>query len=76
MPSTSDICIRAAELSDHDQLLCLRLALWPKSSAEDHARELALTLEGNAPVTMPLVIFVAEASDGIVGFLEIDWRAS
>ena len=39
MPSTSDICIRAAEL-DYDQLLCLRLSLWPKSFAEEHDREL------------------------------------
>jgi aminoglycoside 6'-N-acetyltransferase I len=51
-------------------------ALWPKSPAEEHARELTAILEGNAPVTMPLVILVAEASDGtLVGFLEADLRS-
>ena len=72
----SDICIRLAQLSDRDQLARLREALWPKSSAEEHARELTLILEGEAPVTMPLVVLVAEASDRILaGFLEVDLRS-
>src|ERR1700751_5903382 len=76
MGSMSDICIRLAQLSDCDQLVRLRAALWPKSSAEEHARELIPILQGRAPVTMPLIIFVAEASDGILaGFLEVDLRS-
>ncbi len=76
MGSVSDICIRLAQLSDRDQLLCFREALWPKTSAEEHARELTLILEGKAPVTMPLIILVAEASDRILaGFLEVDLRS-
>ena len=72
----SDICIRLAQLSDRDQLVRLLEALWPKTSAEEHARELTLILEGKAPVTMPLIILVAEASDRILtGFLEIDLRS-
>jgi len=35
-------------------------ALWPKTSAEEHAQELTLILEGKAPVTLPLIILVAE----------------
>src|SRR5882757_189891 len=35
----SDICIRLAQLSDREQLVRLREALWPKPSAEEHARE-------------------------------------
>jgi hypothetical protein len=74
MASVSDICIRLAQLSDRDQLVRLREALWPTSSADEHARELTLILEGKAPVTMPLIILVAEASDQILaGFLEIDF---
>ena len=47
-----------------------------KSSAEEHARELTLILEGKAPVTMPLIILVAEASDRtLAGFLEVDLRS-
>jgi len=76
MGSVSDTSIRLAQLSDRDQLVCLRKALWPKSSAEEHARELTLILEGKAPVTMPLVISVAEARDRtLAGFLEIDLRS-
>ena len=72
----SDICIRLAQLSDRDQLVCLREALWPKSSAEEHARELTPILEGKAPVTMPLIILVAEASNRkLAGFLEVDLRS-
>jgi aminoglycoside 6'-N-acetyltransferase I len=76
MDSVSEIRIRAAQLSDHDQLTRLREALWPETSAEDHAQELALILEGTAPVTTPLIIFVAETGDGmVVGFLEVDLRS-
>lgn len=71
----SDICIRLAQLSDRDQLVRLHEALWPKTSAEEHARELTLILEGKAPVTMPLIILLAEASDRIAGFLEVDLRS-
>jgi aminoglycoside 6'-N-acetyltransferase I len=72
----SDTRIRLAQSTDHEALLRFRLALWPDSSAEEHARELAAVLEGNAPVTLPLVIFVAEASDhSLVGFLEVDLRS-
>jgi aminoglycoside 6'-N-acetyltransferase I len=76
MGSVSDTRIRLAQLADRDQLLHMRQALWPKPSAEEHARELTLILEGKAPVTMPLIILVAEASDRIVaGFLEVDLRS-
>jgi aminoglycoside 6'-N-acetyltransferase I len=51
-------------------------ALWPKFSAEEHAQELRLILEGKAALTMPLTILVAEASDGrLVGFVEVDLRS-
>ena len=71
----SDICIRLAQLSDRDQLVRLHEGLWPKTSAEEHARELTLILEGKAPVTMPLIILVAEAGHRIAGFLEVDLRS-
>jgi aminoglycoside 6'-N-acetyltransferase I len=71
----SDICVRLAQLSDRDQLVRMHEALWPKTSAQEHARELTLILEGKAPVTMPLIILVAEASDRIAGFLEVDLRS-
>jgi len=71
-----EIRIRLAQPSDHDQLVPLLVALWPDSAAEEHARELTEILQGKARVTMPLIILVAETSDGtLVGFLEVDLRS-
>jgi aminoglycoside 6'-N-acetyltransferase I len=70
------IHVRLAHLSDREQLLQMRVALWPKSSVEEHALELDAILEGRPPVTMPLVILVAEANDRtLAGFLEVDLRS-
>ena len=76
MVAVCNVQIRPAQVSDLDQLARLCWALWPKSSAEEHAQELRLILGGKAVLTMPLTIFVAEASDGmLVGFLEVDLRS-
>lgn len=78
MVLVDSIQIRTAHLSDLDQLAPLCEALWPKSSAEEHAQELRLILGGKAALvlTMPLIIFVVEANDGtLVGFLEVDLRS-
>jgi aminoglycoside 6'-N-acetyltransferase I len=78
MVPLDNVQIRPAQASDLDQLARLCEALWPKSSAEEHSQELRLILGGKAALvlTMPLTIFVAEGSDGIlVGFLEVDLRS-
>ena len=70
--------IRPAHLSDFDQLAHLCEALWPSSSAAEHAQELRLILEGNAALvlTMPIEIFVADApGETLVGFVEVDLRS-
>ena len=72
----SEICIRPAQMSDRDQLARMCEALWPKASAEEHARELTLILQGKPVVTLPLIILVADAGDGtLAGFLEVDLRS-
>jgi aminoglycoside 6'-N-acetyltransferase I len=54
----------------------MRAALWPESSAEEHAEELELVLSGKFPGTMPQVILAAQASDGtLAGFLEAGLRS-
>jgi aminoglycoside 6'-N-acetyltransferase I len=73
-----NIQVRPARLPDLDQLAPMLQALWPQASLEEHAQELRLLLggEANRVLTMPLIIFVAEASDGtLVGFLEVDLRS-
>lgn len=68
--------IRLAQPSDRDPLSRLRHALWPESSAADHAVELAQILAGKPLGILPLVIFVAQSIDGtLVGFIEAGLRS-
>ena len=70
-----DISVRFARREDREQLARLRAALWPESSAEEHAEELSLILAGRPPGRMPLVVLIAEAEDGtLAGFLEAGLR--
>jgi aminoglycoside 6'-N-acetyltransferase I len=72
----ADFQIRLAELSDIPQLSRLREALWPESSAEEHAGELAQIVAGKIPAILPMVIFVAAAPAGaLLGFLEVGMRS-
>jgi aminoglycoside 6'-N-acetyltransferase I len=72
----ADFQTRLAQLSDIPQLSQLREILWPDSSAEKHAAELAQILAGNIPSILPMVIFVAAAPDGaLLGFLEVGLRS-
>lgn len=73
-----DVQIRPASPGDLGQLAPLREALWPDSSAAEHALELAAILAGKPPGILPLVVFVAESSDrpaALVGFLEVGLRS-
>jgi aminoglycoside 6'-N-acetyltransferase I len=68
--------IRVAVASDRKQLARLFEALWPESSAEEHAPELALILEGKQQGNLPLAVFVAEEADGaLLGFIEVGLRS-
>ena len=71
----SAVLIRPARACDCSEISQMRAALWPESSAEEHARELQPILEGTASFPFPLVNFVAEASGQLIGFLEVDLRS-
>jgi aminoglycoside 6'-N-acetyltransferase I len=76
MSIASEILVRQAQSRDRDDLVRMRTALWPDSSAEEHDREVIAILEGRAALTMPLIILVAETSERhVVGFLEVDLRS-
>ena len=78
MVAVDQVQIRPARITDVEQLAQMCEALWPKSSAEEHARELKLLLGGKSALvlTMPLIIFVAEeGEDRLIGFLEVDLRS-
>ena len=70
------IHIRLANPSDQSTLAALFHALWPEGPVDEHSRELEAILSGNPPGTLPLVVFVAEASDkSLLGFLEVGLRS-
>jgi aminoglycoside 6'-N-acetyltransferase I len=70
-----DVLIRPACAADCSQLARMRTALWPTTSAEEHAREFQPILEGTTSFPFPLENFVAEASNQLIGFLEVDLRS-
>jgi aminoglycoside 6'-N-acetyltransferase I len=71
-----NIRVRLARAEDRAALARLCEALWPDSSAEEHAGELTCKLSGRPPGTLPLAILVSEASDGwLTGFIEVGLRS-
>ncbi|HXJ91177.1 MAG TPA: GNAT family N-acetyltransferase [Candidatus Binatia bacterium] len=76
MSTVSGVSVRLAQLSDREELVRMREALWPDASAEEHEQEVIAILKGSALLTMPLIILVAETSARrVVGFLEVDLRS-
>lgn len=74
--SPSTVTVRRAQPADLQQLAPLRTALWPESLVAEHAQELSSILDGKPFGILPLVIFVAETSEGILaGFLEAALRS-
>lgn len=65
----SEVRNRLAKLSDGDQLVCMREALWPKTPAGEHARDLTDILEGKPVTTLPLIILVAEGERSRIGWV-------
>jgi len=76
MVRLNNLQIRTAALYDRVPLAHLRACLWPESSSDEHARELTAILDTTAQRVLPLIIFVAEETDGaLVGFLEAGLRS-
>jgi len=69
--------VRLADLADVAQLTPMRHALWPESSLSHHAAELTAVLTGTSPRVYPLMIFVAQETNGkLLGFLEANLRSA
>jgi aminoglycoside 6'-N-acetyltransferase I len=76
MGSGLEIRVRPGEPLDREQLLLMRLALWPELSVGEDRQELDAALSGKPMGTMPLTILVAETGDGdLVGFVEVGLRS-
>ena len=66
------LTIRSARPQDIDELAILRHALWPDSSAAEHAEELRHQLGSAA---LPLVLLAQDPDGRIIGFLEAGLRS-
>ena len=72
----AEIRVRLGVPSDGEQISRLCQELWPEASWEEHREEVIPILFGKPGATLPLVIFVAETSDGdLAGFLEVGLRS-
>jgi aminoglycoside 6'-N-acetyltransferase I len=72
----ANVAIRPAQPSDRDQLVEMRVLLWPESSAGEQRQELDASLGGGASGTLPAIHLVSLASDGsLTGFLEASLRS-
>jgi aminoglycoside 6'-N-acetyltransferase I len=69
------VIVRAARGSDLDEIAALRSRLWPESGVEEHRAEARAILAGEPRSTLPLVIFVAEEQDSLLGFVEVGLRS-
>jgi aminoglycoside 6'-N-acetyltransferase I len=70
-----DLRVRPAVPSDAEVIARQSYALWSGTPLESHLRETIATIAGKPESTMPLVIFVAEVRDRIVGFIEVGLRS-
>ncbi len=68
--------IRPAEPRDISELASMCHGLWPESTANDHALELAPLLAGKPKGNLPLTAFLAETAQGhLAGFIEVGARS-
>jgi aminoglycoside 6'-N-acetyltransferase I len=70
------ITVRLARPADVTTLAAMCNRLWPDATLEEHARELAPVLTGQAPGSFPAIFFLAEKLNGsIIGFVEVGLRS-
>lgn len=68
--------IRPAIDEDRNQLVPLRLLLWPESSPTEELQQIQTILSTGMSGTLPAAILVAEENNGaLVGFLEVGLRS-
>ena len=68
--------VRQAEWGDISKLADMRHCLWPDTSADEHADELAAWLEGKSKGPLASTILVAQdAAFVIIGFIEAGLRS-
>jgi aminoglycoside 6'-N-acetyltransferase I len=74
-PGKPPSAVRPAVLNDAPAVGRMRALLWPESSVEEHSAEASAIVTGESGSTLPVVIFVAETSAGVAGFIEVGLRS-
>ncbi len=70
------IRVRPAKETDRDEIVAMRMLLWPGTSREENLEELDRTLSTGLYGTLPGMNLVAEDSGGhLIGFLEAGLRS-
>lgn len=69
------VSVRPASAEDAAQVLAMFRALWPTPPAREHAAHIRGLLSGTARTTLPLTLFVAEAEQQLIGFIEVGLRS-
>jgi aminoglycoside 6'-N-acetyltransferase I len=72
---TSPYSLRLAVPADLPRIIELCVALWPDEPADEVRVHMAATMDGKPRSTLPLVVFVAEFSDTLAGFIEVGLRS-
>jgi aminoglycoside 6'-N-acetyltransferase I len=68
--------VRYAQASDREELVPMRLLLWPNASIEKHRQELDLTLSRQSVPALPTATLVSLDQIGaLTGFLEVSLRS-
>jgi len=68
--------IRRVQPGDREQLVEMRVLLWPESSAEEQRGEVNAYFARSSASTLPAVILVSVGDDGrLTGFLEVGLRS-
>lgn len=67
--------VRVAAPVDLESVARQFATLWPDGRLDEHRTEAAAILAGNAPSTLPVVAFVAEIGNKVVGFVEVGLRS-
>jgi len=71
----SPCSIRPARAEDLQAIVVLGSELWPDHASTELREHFGAILTGTPQSTLPLVLFVAEAPQGLVGFIEIGLRS-
>jgi aminoglycoside 6'-N-acetyltransferase I len=70
------LTIRPAQRSDREQIVAMRLLLWPDCSRDEEAAQFDALVGSGRSGTLPAAILVAQAEDGVLnGFLEVGLRS-